>query len=111
MVPEYYLVLILLAVFVVDFIMHRSEKKCDVLFAVTAALLVVLPVRIVMLADPAEAFGGLYVATPAVNVMKAILAFGTLIVVLMAQPWVATRKQLAGEYDVIRQLPDVLPGS
>ena len=98
MVPEYYLVLILLAVFVVDFIMHRSEKKCDVLFAVTAALLVVLPVRIVMLADPAEAFGGLYVATPAVNVMKAILAFGTLIVVLMAQPWVATRKQLAGEF-------------
>ena len=98
MVPEYYLVLILLAVFVVDFIMHRSEKKCDVLFAVTAALLVVLPVRIVMLADPAEAFGGLYVATPAVTVMKAILAFGTLIVVLMAQPWVATRKQLAGEF-------------
>ena len=98
MVPEYYLVLILLAVFVVDFIMHRSEKKCDVLFAVTAALLVVLPVRIVLLADPAEAFGGLYVASPAVNVMKAILAFGTLIVVLMAQPWVATRKQLAGEF-------------
>ena len=75
MVPEFYLVLILLAV-----------------------LLAVLPVRIVFLANPAEAFGGLYVATPAVNVMKAILAFGSLIVVLMAQPWVATQKRLAGEF-------------
>ena len=42
MVPEFYLVLILLAVFVVDFAMHRSEKKLDCLFAVTAALLAVL---------------------------------------------------------------------
>ena len=98
MVPEYYLVLILIAVFAVDFIMYRSEKKLDTLYAVTAALLVVLPVRILFLAEPAEAFGGLYVASPAVNVMKAILAFGTLIVVLMAQPWVAKTKHLAGEF-------------
>ena len=98
MVPEYYLVLILLAVFVVDFIMHRSEKKLDVLFAVTAALMVVLPVRIALMSEPTEAFGGLYVASSAVNVMKVILAFGTLIVIIMAQPWVATQKRLAGEF-------------
>ena len=98
MVPEYYLVLIFLAVFMVDFIMHRSEKKHDTLYIVTVALLAVLPVRIVLLANPAEAFGGLYVATPAVNVRKAILAFGTLIVVLMAQPWLEKTKRLAGEF-------------
>ena len=98
MVPEYYLVLILLAVFAVDFIMHKSEKKLDTLYIVTVALMAVLPVRIVLLADPAEAFGGLYVATPAVNVMKAILSFGSLVVVLMAQPWLQTRKRLAGEF-------------
>ena len=98
MVPEYYLVLILLAVFAVDFIMHKSEKKLDTLYIVTVALMAVLPVRIVLLADPAEAFGGLYVATPAVNVMKAILAFGSLIVVLMAQPWLQSQKRLAGEF-------------
>ena len=98
MVPEYYLVLILLAVFVVDFIMHRSEKKTDVLFSVTAALLVVLPVRIALLSEPAEAFGGLYVASQAVNVMKVILAVGTLIVVIMAQPWIEKTKRLAGEF-------------
>ena len=98
MVPEYYLVLILLAVFVVDFIMHRSEKKLDVLFAVTAALMIVLPVRIALMSEPTVAFGGLYVASSAVNVMKVILAFGTLIVIIMAQPWVATQKRLAGEF-------------
>ena len=98
MVPEYYLVLILLAVFAVDFIMHKSEKKLDTLYIVTVALMAVLPVRIVLLADPSEAFGGLYVATPAVNVMKAILAFGSLIVVLMAQPWLQSQKRLAGEF-------------
>ena len=98
MIPEYSLVLILLAVFAIDFIMHKSEKKLDTLYVVTVALLVVLPARIVLLSEPAEAFGGLYVASPAVNVMKAILTFGTLVVVLMAQPWVATRKQLAGEF-------------
>ena len=98
MVPEFYLVLILLAVFVVDFIMHRSEKKLEVLFAVTAALMIVLPVRIALMSEPTEAFGGLYVASSAINVMKVILAFGTLVVIIMAQPWVATQKRLAGEF-------------
>ena len=98
MVPEFYLVLILLAVFVVDFAMHRSEKKLDVLSAVTGALLIVLPVRIALLSEPAEAFGGLYVTSAAVNVMKVILAFGTLIVVIMAYPWLKTCEHLAGEF-------------
>ena len=98
MVPEFYLVLILLAVFVVDFAMHRSEKKLDCLSAVTAALLVALTARIALLASPAEAFGGLYVASAAVNVMKVILAFGTLIVVIMAHPWLKTCERLAGEF-------------
>ena len=98
MVPEFYLVLILLAVFVVDFVMHHSEKKLDCLSAVTCALLVALTARIALLAEPAEAFGGLYVASAAVNVMKVILAFGTLIVVIMAHPWLKTCEHLAGEF-------------
>jgi NADH-quinone oxidoreductase subunit N len=87
MIPEFYLVLILIAVFVVDFIVHRSEKKGDVLFAVTIALMTVLPFRIALLSEPAEAFGGLYVASQMANVMKVILSFGTLIVLIMAEPW------------------------
>ena len=98
MVPEFYLVLILIAVFAVDFIMHKSEKKHDVLSAVTIALMAVLPFRIALLSDPSEAFGGLYVASEAVNVMKVILAFGTLIVLIMAQPWLKTVRRLEGEF-------------
>ena len=87
MVPECYLVIILLAVFAVDFIVHRSEKKGDILYAVTVALMAVLPFRIALLGEPAEAFGGMYVASQAANVMKVILSFGTLIVLIMAEPW------------------------
>jgi NADH-quinone oxidoreductase subunit N len=79
--------------------MHRSEKKLDVLFAVTAALLIVLPVRIALLAGPTEAFGGMYVATQAANVMKMILTIGALIVVIMAQPWLKNEaSKYAGEF-------------
>ncbi len=99
MIPEFYLVVILLAVFVVDFIEHRSEKKHDVLFAVTAVLMIVLPVRIALLSEPTVAFGGLYVASSAVNVMKVILAFGTLIVIIMAQPWLKkSAAKIEGEF-------------
>ena len=48
--------------------------------------------------DTITAFGGMYVATQAVNVMKMILTFGTFIVVMMADSWVATRQRIAGEF-------------
>ena len=87
MMPEVYLVIILLVVFAMDFIMHRSEKKHDVLSGVTVALMLVLPFQIALLAEPSVAFGGMYVATQAANVMKIILSIGTVIVMIMAEPW------------------------
>ena len=48
--------------------------------------------------DTITAFGGMYVATQAVNVMKMVLTFGTLIVVIMADSWVETRQRVAGEF-------------
>ena len=99
MVPEYSLVLILIAVFAVDFFMHKSPKKHEVLSAVTIALMAVLPFRIALLSEPSEAFAGLYVASQAVNVMKVILAFGTLVVLIMSQTWLKrSALQLEGEY-------------
>ena len=98
MIPEFYLVLILIVVFVVDFITHKSEKRHDVLFAVTLSLTAVLAVRIALLAEPAEAFGGIYVTSPIVNVMKVILTVGTVIVLIMSQAWLETNKKLVGEY-------------
>ena len=99
MIPEFYLVIILLAVFVIDFIVHHSQKKHDILFSVTVALMVVLPVRIALLSEPSQAFGGMYVASLASNVMKIILSVGTVIVLIMAEPWLKNEaKRYDGEF-------------
>ena len=98
MIPEFYLVLILIVVFFVDFFTHKSEKKHDILSAVTLALTIVLPFRIALLAEPTEAFGGLYVTSQMANVMKVILTLGTVIVLIMSQNWLKTARQYEGEY-------------
>ena len=87
MVPEFYLVLILLAVFFMDFFFSRkSGRDHEVFGGVTIGLMLVLPVRIALLSEPTEAFGGMYVASQAANVMKVILSIGTVIVLIMAEP-------------------------
>ena len=103
MVPEYYLVLILIAVFLVDMLTHKSEKKLDIMCAVSCGLTIVLPVWIALMAKPAEAFGGMYVATEAANVMKIILAIGTVIVMIMAQPWLKSEahKNVGEFYELV----------
>ena len=45
------------------------------------------------MAQPTEAFGGLYVTSSIVNVMKTILTAGTFIVVVMAQSWLGGKSQ------------------
>ena len=96
MIPEFYLVVILLVVFVADFILHRREDKHNAFSGMTIGLMLVLPVRIALLSEPSEAFGGMYVATQAANVMKIILTVGTVIVLIMAQPWL---KNEASKYE------------
>ena len=96
MVPEACLVAILLIVFCADFCLHRSEQKGRVLYGLTAVLLALQIVPCV-LAVPTEAFGGLYVTSQMANVMKTILTAGTLIVVIMAQPWL-DGKRIQGEF-------------
>ena len=100
MVPEAFLVLALIVVFIQDFIITSKKVKGHTLAAMTIGLLAVVT-AVCLTASPAEAFGGMYVATKAAQVMKAILAAGTLIVVLMAQPWVessATTVKNEGEF-------------
>ena len=87
MIPEAFLVLALILVFVVDFIITNVKVKGHALACLTLGLLAVVT-AVSVIAEPAEAFGGMYVTTAAANVMKVILAAGTFIVVLMAQPWV-----------------------
>ena len=97
MLPEAFLVLWLLIVFVADFCLVKDEQKAKKLGMVTAGALLV-QTCLMFGVQPAEAFGGLYVSSAAVNVMKTILAFGTLIVVIMAQSWVEKTQHLAGEF-------------
>ena len=95
--PEAFLVLWLLIVFVADFCLHKDEQKAKKLSLVTIGVLIAQTL-LMFGAQPNEAFGGMYVSTSAVNVMKTILTFGTLIVVIMAQSWVEKNQRLAGEF-------------
>jgi len=74
-------------------------KGCTLACLTIGSLAVVTAVCLT--AQPSVAFGGMYVAPKAALVMKAILTAGTLIVVLMAQPWVessATTVKNEGEF-------------
>ena len=104
MLPEAALVTALIIVFAFDFVMTKSgefrgEKRNVALGRLTMFMLMSVGFAISLhLQDTVTAFGGLYVATQAVNVMKMVLTFGTLIVVIMADSWVETRQRVAGEF-------------
>ena len=86
MIPEATLMAILIVVFIADFALKNNGKKHEILYGLTGLLLLgqIAPCA---LAEPASAFGGLYVSSAAANVMKLILTAGTLIVVVMTQSW------------------------
>ena len=106
MFPECALVVALIIVFAFDFTMSKSgelrgEKPNTALGRLTWFMLMSVGFAIFSVMrqdDTITAFGGMYVATQAVNVMKMILTFGTFIVVMMADSWVATRQRIAGEF-------------
>ena len=98
MMPEAFLVLELLIVFFADLFLMKDEQKSRKLGLIATGALLMQTCLMFGLQDPTEAFGGLYVTSEMVNVMKIILTFGTLIVVVMAQPWVDGRQKVAGEF-------------
>ena len=101
MMPEAILVLMLLIVFFTDFCLHKSERKVEIVGRMTMTLLICQTVMLTTTA-PAEAFGGMYVASQAAQVMKIILTFGTFIVVVMAQPWLEREtSKYAGEFHLL----------
>ena len=101
MIPEALLVLALIIVFFADFCLHKSERKVGVLGKLTAALLLCQTIMLTTV-GPAEAFGGMYVAGQAAQVMKLILTFGTFIVVVMAEPWLENEaRRYAGEFHLL----------
>lgn len=96
MMPEVTLVVLLLVTFVADFATSQkirtlapTDKRrswfnpmiCLLMFA-----------HIIINLFPIEThtvFGGMYIATPAIGVIKTILAFGTLIVLIQSKEWLS----------------------
>ena len=99
MIPEAFLVLSLLIVFFADFCLAKTKVKGYTMQFLTVGMLVVSAAATLLLAQPESAFGGLYVTSAAINVMKVILAAGTVIVCIMAQPWIQrSAMKLEGEF-------------
>lgn len=100
MLPEATLVVALVIMFFADLI-GKGEKKVRVLGTLMTVMLVAQMV-VCALSQPAEAFGGLYVATQATQVMKLILTFGTLVVTLVAQSWLERdAHKMVGEFHLL----------
>ena len=98
MQPEFMLVLGLIIVFFIDFFSRRDSEGRKGLWMFTTFMLMATISSSLTHNDPTTAFGGLYVTSDAVNVMKAILAFGTLIVVIMSNSWIENNKKNVGEF-------------
>ena len=98
MMPEAFLILWLVVVFVADFCLMKDEQKTKKLGLITMGALVCQTCLLFGVQDPQTAFGGIYVTSQMVNVMKIILTAGTLIVVIMSHTWLETNKKLSGEF-------------
>ena len=106
MFPECALVVALIIVFAFDFAMTktgemRGEKSNVTLGRLTYFMLMTVGLGVfsaMRQGDTITAFGGMYVATQAINVMKMVLTFGTFIVVIMAESWAAKQQRIAGEF-------------
>ena len=102
MIPEAMLMAILVIVFIADFCSSKQTERKWFNPLVCILLLAQLIISFTPLggAEGANLFGGMYNATPAANMMKSILTFGTLIVVMQARNWLTNTdaKLTEGEF-------------
>ena len=100
MMPEATLMAILVIVFLADFCSHGKAERKWFNPLVCLLLLAQLMINICPTSETVSLFGGIYNATPAANMMKSVLTFGTLIVVLQSRNWLAVTdtKQNEGEF-------------
>ena len=99
MVPEAVLVAILIGIFIADFASAKDERR-SWFNPLVCVYMAVLTLVCVLPLEPKTAFGGMYVTSNAVNVMKAILSLASLIVVIMSRRWITTEesKYREGEF-------------
>lgn len=96
MIPEASLVAILIILFIADFISANKEDR-KWFNPLACVLMLVNTVICLVPMDAQNAFGGMYVTSTAVDVMKAILSLGTFIVLLQSRVW-AVRSEKEGEF-------------
>ncbi|EFA96752.1 proton-translocating NADH-quinone oxidoreductase, chain N [Hoylesella timonensis CRIS 5C-B1] len=96
MMPEVTLVVLLLVTFVADFATSQkirtlaSTDKRRSWFNSMICLLMFAHILINLFPiETHTVFGGMYIATPAIGVIKTILAFGTLIVLIQSKEWLS----------------------
>ena len=99
MIPEAVLVAILIIIFVVDFA-SSNDKERRGFNPFVCVMMGVLTLVCLLPLEPREAFGGMYVTSAAVNVMKGILALASLIVVIMSRQWISREesREREGEF-------------
>lgn len=104
MIPEAVLVAILIIIFIADFASagHRDAEEGGVkvrkwMNPLVSVMFFALTIVCLLPLEPVHAFGDMYVTSTAVNVMKAILAFGSLIVVIQSRDW-AEKNGKEGEF-------------
>lgn len=99
MIPEVSLVLLMVIVFVADFITANKRYR-GWLNTLVCALLLAHVAFTISVGVSDSAFGGMYHTTTSISVIKSILAFGTLIVCLQAKEWLndENRSKFQGEF-------------
>lgn len=96
MIPEAVLTAILIITFVADFASAKTPQ-CKWMNPLVSAMFFALTVVCLLPLKPVSAFGDMYVTSTAVNVMKAILALGSTIVVIQSRAW-AEKSGKEGEF-------------
>ena len=109
MIPEAMLVAVLIGFFIADFA-SANDKRRKWFNPVACIYLAVLTVVCILPLEPQTAFGGMYVTSSAVNVMKAILSLASLIVVIMSRRWIDTEESRAREGEFYMLLVSTLLG-
>lgn len=109
MIPEATLVAVLIILFIADF---ASSKNTDRRWFNPLASVLMLVQTVVCLLPQADvnAFGGMYVTSSAVNAMKAILAGGTLIVLIQSRQWLSRPDMKAKEGEFYMLIVSTLLG-
>ena len=105
MIPEIVLIVSLLLVFTADMICPKRGADRIQTMTVIITILLLTAAAASAFVEPTQAFAGLYVTSPMVNIMKSILAVGTAIVAIMSYTWLVSKltdncacSSNAGEY-------------